>query len=74
MSNYVAKVVEIVGVSNSGIEDAVEHAIAKASATIRHIRWFQVTEVRGQVKDGKVDRYQVMIKLGFSLDEDATTD
>ena len=74
MSNHVAKVVEVVGTSDKGIDDAIEGAIARASETVRHIRWFEVTETRGEVKDGKVARYQVMLKLGFSLDEDAVGD
>ena len=74
MSNHVAKIVEVVGTSDQSIDDAIEGAITRASETLRHIRWFQVTEMRGQVKEGKVERYQIMLKLGFSLDEDADHD
>ncbi|WP_419827000.1 dodecin [Sphingomonas sp.] len=74
MSNYVAKIVEVVGTSDKSIDDAIEGAVARASETLRHIRWFEVTEMRGQVKEGKVERYQIILKLGFSLDEKANHD
>lgn len=73
MTNHVAKVIEIVGTSETGVDDAISSAIARASETVRHMRWFQVTEMRGQIEDGKVGRYQVMMKIGFALDEDAVT-
>ena len=51
-----------------GIEDAVQNAIARASDTIRHIQWFNVTETRGQVEGGKVAYWQVTMKIGFTLE------
>ena len=71
MSDNVYKVIEIVGSSETSIEDAVEGAIARASATIRDIRWFEVIETRGHVEGGKVTHYQVTIKVGFTLRGDA---
>ena len=68
MSDNVYKVIEIVGSSPTSIEDAIEGAIARASATIRDIRWFEVTETRGHVEGGKVAHYQVTLRLGFTLD------
>jgi hypothetical protein len=68
MSNHVYKTLELVGSSANGIEDACATAIAKAHETVRNIRWFEVTETRGHVEDGKIAHWQVTIKLGFTLD------
>ena len=69
MSEHVAKIVEVVGTSDESIEKAIEAAIARTAKTVRNMRWFQVTETRGHIADGKVERYQVMLKIGFALDE-----
>ena len=50
-------------------DDAVRNAIAKASRTLRNLRWFEVTEVRGMVDDGKIGHWQVTVKLGFTLED-----
>ena len=68
--NHVAKIIEIVGTSDKSIEDAITGAVARAAETVEKLRWFEVTELRGQIKDQKVERYQVMMKLGFALSED----
>ena len=67
MSDSVYKIIEVVGSSPTGIEDAIEKAIARASSTIRDIRWFEVKETRGHVEDGRVAHYQVTLRLGFHL-------
>jgi len=67
MPDNVYKIIEIVGSSESSIEDAVEKAIVRASSTIQDIRWFEVTETRGHVEGGKVAHYQVTLKIGFTL-------
>ena len=69
MSDHVYKIVELVGSSPTGIEDAIQGAIARASATIDNIRWFEVLETRGHVDGGKVSHYQVTIKVGFTVKE-----
>jgi flavin-binding protein dodecin len=69
MSEHVAKIVEVVGTSDESIEKAIETAIARTAKTVRNMRWFQVTETRGHIADGKVERYQVMLKIGFALDD-----
>jgi dodecin len=69
MPDHVYKQIELTGTSAVGIEDAVGKAIAKASKTVRNIHWFQITETRGQTADGKVVRWQVTIKAGFTLDD-----
>jgi flavin-binding protein dodecin len=68
MANHVYKVLELTGSSPSGIEDAVNTAIAKASETVRNMQWFEVVETRGHVQDGKVAHWQVTVKVGFTLE------
>tara|TARA_B100001057_G_scaffold387429_1_gene394634 strand:+ start:299 stop:508 length:210 start_codon:yes stop_codon:yes gene_type:complete len=68
--NHVAKVIEIVGTSETSVEDAIKGAISRAAETIDELQWFQVTELRGAISDQKVDRYQVMLKIGFGLNDD----
>ena len=68
MSNHVYKLLELTGSSSVSIEDAVSGAIAKAHETLRNIQWFEVTETRGHVKDGKVAHWQVSLKIGFTLE------
>jgi flavin-binding protein dodecin len=69
MADHVHKVVNLVGTSSESVTDAIQTAIARASATLRHIRWFEVVQVRGDVADGKVGYYQVTLKVGFTLEE-----
>lgn len=67
MSDHVYKKTEIVGSSKTSIEDAIEKALARASSTLNNVDWFEVTETRGHVVDGKVGHYQVTLKVGFRL-------
>jgi flavin-binding protein dodecin len=60
---------EIVGSSSNSIDDAIRQAITKATQDRRHIRWFEVTELRGHVEDGQVAHFQVSLKLGYSLED-----
>ena len=69
MSEHVYKKIELVGSSKSSIEEAVMNALARAGKTIRNMRWFEVTETRGHIEDGKVDHWQVTVKVGFTLDK-----
>lgn len=59
---------DIVGSSTKSVSDAVEKAIDRASKTLRNLEWFEVTEIRGRVSDGKVAQYQVSMKIGFRLE------
>ncbi len=68
MSDPVYKIVELVGTSEDSISDAIDSAIEKASLSIRHLGWFEVSQIRGAIKDGEVDRYQVTLKAGFTLE------
>jgi flavin-binding protein dodecin len=69
MSNHVYKHIELTGSSTKSIEDAVSTAIAKASTSVRNIRWFEVIQTRGHVENGKVAHWQVIVKLGFTLED-----
>ena len=68
MSKHVYKLVDLVGSSTAGTDDAIRNAIETAALTIRNIDWFEVVESRGHVKDGKVAHYQVTLKIGFRIE------
>lgn len=68
MSEPTYKVVEIVGTSETSISKAIEGAISKASGSLRHLGWFEVMQVRGNIADGKVHQYQVTLNVGFTLE------
>ena len=69
MSENVYKKIELVGSSPKSIEDAVENALSRAKKTIRNMRWFEVVETRGHIEKGKIDHWQVTLKVGFTLDK-----
>lgn len=68
MTNRVYKLVELVGTSTTSTDDAIRNAIEMAAKSVRHIDWFEVTETRGHVVDGKVAHFQVTLKAGFRLE------
>jgi flavin-binding protein dodecin len=68
MSDHVYKVVEIVGSSSKGTDDAIQNAIGRASKTLKNLDWFEVMETRGHVSKGKIGHYQVTLKIGFRLE------
>jgi len=70
VSNRTYRVTEIVGTSPDSIDQAVRNGLARASSTLRHLDWFEITQVRGQVKDGDVEHFQVGMKVGFRLEDD----
>ena len=70
MSDHVYKVVEIVGSSKLGIDDAISNAIETSAKTIRHISWFEVVKTTGHVVDDKVAHFQVSLKVGFRIEGD----
>ena len=69
MSEHIYKKIELVGSSPKGFEAAVENALTRASQTIRNMRWFEVVETRGQIEEGRVNHWQVTLKVGFTLDK-----
>ncbi len=70
MTDHVYRVIDLVGSSETSIEDAITSAISKASNTVRHMRWFEVVETRGHIENNKVAHYQVTLKVGFSLEDE----
>ncbi len=68
MTTHTYKIVEIVGSSPSGTDEAIRNAIAEASKTLRQLDWFEVVETRGHLVDGKVGHFQVRLKVGFRLE------
>ena len=69
MSDHVYRLSEIVGSSQTSVDDAIRNAIRKANETVRNIEWFQTGEIRGQVVDGDVAYFQVTLKIGFRVDD-----
>ncbi|WP_374563025.1 dodecin [Ideonella sp.] len=69
MANHVYKLVEIVGTSTTGSDDAIRNAIETAAKTIRRIDWFEVLETRGHVANNKIEHFQVTLKVGFRVED-----
>ena len=70
MSNRTYRLSEIVGTSPDGIDQAIRNGLERASQTLRHLDWFEVTQIRGQIKDGDVEHFQVSMKIGFRLEDE----
>ncbi|MFB3923073.1 MAG: dodecin [Terriglobia bacterium] len=64
----VYKVTEIVGTSPQSFAEAVKAGVAEAAKTLRRMDWFEVVEERGRIADGKVEEFQVTLKIGFKLE------
>ena len=69
--DHVYKITELTGSSPKSMEDAVAQAVGRASKTLRNLRWFEVTETRGHIEEGKIDHWQVTLKIGFTLEDEA---
>jgi len=69
MANHVYRLSEIVGSSQTSVDDAIRTAIRKAAETVRNIDWFEVGEIRGQVEGGEVAHIQVVLKIGFRIED-----
>jgi flavin-binding protein dodecin len=69
MSERTYRVTEIVGTSPESVEAAIRSALHRAGQTLRHLDWFEVTQIRGQIVDNEVAHYQVGLKLGFRLED-----
>ena len=70
MSAHTYKLTEIVGTSETSMDDAITNGITKAAQTLRNLDWFEVTNVRGHLADGAIGHFQVTMKVGFRLDDD----
>jgi dodecin len=69
MTGHIYKKIELVGSSPNSITEAIENAVARASKTTRNLDWFEVEQIRGQIENGTVAHYQVVMKVGFRIDE-----
>jgi dodecin len=69
MSDHVYKSIELTGSSKTSIEDAIQNAVRKASKTVRKMQWFEVLQTRGHIANGEVDYWQVILKIGFTLED-----
>jgi flavin-binding protein dodecin len=69
VSDHVYRLIQLTGTSSVSSDDAIRNAIARASNNIHHLRWFEVLETRGDIKDGEVRHWQVTIRVGFTLEE-----
>jgi flavin-binding protein dodecin len=69
MEDPVYKQIELTGTSTKSIEDAVQKALKLAHKTVKHLSWFQIVETRGNIDKGKIQRWQVSIKVGFSVED-----
>jgi len=70
MGDHIYKKVELVGSSKVSISEAIETAIGRASKTMRNLDWFEVDQIRGHIKDGAIEHYQVVVKVGFRIDDE----
>jgi flavin-binding protein dodecin len=69
MQDHVYKMIELAGSSATSIEDAIQNAITRAAKTLHDLRWFEVVETRGQIENGRVMHYQVVVKVGFTVED-----
>lgn len=69
MSNHVYKKVELIGSSKTSVDDAIKNAVSRASKTMRNLDWFEVDQIRGHIENGDVSHYQVVMKVGFRIDD-----
>jgi len=69
MEDHTYKKIEIVGTSNKSSDDAVQNALNRASKSVEHLRWFEVVETRGSIKNGTIERWQVTLKIGFTMND-----
>ncbi|HQT77551.1 MAG: dodecin flavoprotein [Rhodospirillales bacterium 20-64-7] len=69
MPEHIYRMIEIAGSSEISHADAIENAIARAAKTTRNLRWFEVTQLRGEIEEGEIRHYQVTMKLGFTLED-----
>ncbi|GAA0909948.1 dodecin [Streptomyces thermoalcalitolerans] len=69
MTEHTYRVTEIVGSSHEGVDHAIRNAVARASQTLRNLDWFEVTQIRGQIENGRIEHYQVGLKVGFRIED-----
>ena len=70
MTDRTYRVTEIVGTSPESVQQAIRNGVSRASKTLRHLDWFEATEIRGQIVDGEIAHFQVTMKVGFRLEDE----
>ena len=70
MSDHTYRVTEIVGTSSEGVDAAIRSALGRAARTLHGLDWFEVTQVRGQIENGRIEHYQVGLKVGFRIEDE----
>lgn len=70
MANRTYRITEIVGTSPEGIDQAIRNGVRRAAKSLRHVDWFEVNQIRGQIKDGEIEHFQVGLKIGFRLEDE----
>ena len=69
MSDHTYRVTEIVGTSTESVAKAMRNGVSRASQTLRHLDWFEATEIRGHIVDGEIEHFQVTMKVGFRMED-----
>lgn len=69
MSDHIYKLTELVGSSPNSIEEAIANAVKRAAKTVDNLQWFEVIETRGHIENGQIAHYQVVLKVGFTLEQ-----
>lgn len=69
MPNRTYALTEIVGTSSESVDEAIRNGVRRADRTLRHLDWFEVTDIRGHIRDGDVRHFQVTMKVGFRLED-----
>jgi len=69
MEDHVYKIIELSGSSQTSIEDAIQNAVSRAGRTLKNLRWCEVVQTRGHIENGKIQHYQVVLKIGFKIDD-----
>jgi len=67
MEDHIYKKIEIIGTSDKSSDDAVKNALSRATSSIKNLRWFEIVETRGSIADGAIERWQVTLKIGFTM-------
>ncbi len=73
MSDHVYRVIEVVGSSETSVDDAIRGAVSRVAATTRELDWFEVSQIRGHIEDGQVAHIQVGLKVGFRIEDTGTS-
>ena len=69
MSDHVYRITEVVGSSSESLQSAIENGVSRVARTVRNVEWFEASQIRGHVADGRIDAYQVTLKVGFRLED-----